>query len=93
MHENKFAAENYSGVAGIVSQNVELGRELTIEKRKALGLGKNRYANMLKAPIDIQAHDIKSQNKVSDTCAECPGVVNANYWLGGARIKLWGYNY
>ena len=47
---------------------------------------------MLKAPIDIQAHDIKSQKKVGDTCVDCPGVVHANYWLGGVRINLWGYN-
>ena len=65
---------------------------MTIEKRKALGLGKNRDANMLKAPIDIQANDIKSRNKVGDTCADCPGVVHANDWLGGVRINLWGYN-
>ena len=56
----EFSAKNYSGVAGTVSQNVELRQELTIEKRKALGLRKNRYSNIPKAPIDIQAHNIKS---------------------------------
>ena len=66
---------------------------MTIEKRKALGLGKNRDSNMLKSPIDIQAHDIKSQKKVGDTCADCPGVVHATNWLWGVRINLWGYNY
>ena len=93
MHEKNFAAKQYSGVAGTVSQNVELRRELTIGKRKALGPGKKRYANMLKEPIYIQAHDIKSLKKVGDTCADCSGVVHANDWLGGARINLWGYNY
>ena len=92
MHENNFAAKSYSLVAGTVSHNVELSLELTIEKRKALGLGNNRDANILKAPIDIQAHDIKSLKKVDDTCVDCPGVVHANDWLRGMRINLWGYN-
>ena len=47
---------------------------------------------MLKAPIDIQAHDIKYRKKVGDTCAEYPGFFHANDWLGGVRINLWGYN-
>ena len=66
---------------------------MTIEKRKTLGLGKNRDYNMLKAPIDIQDNEIKYRKKVGDTCAEFPGVVHANNWLGGVRINLWGYNY
>ena len=93
MHEKNFDAKNYSGVAGTVIQNVELRRELTIDKRKALGIGNNRDSNMLKAPTDIQDHAIKYRNKVGDTCAECPDVVHANYWIGVVRIKLWGYNY
>ena len=48
---------------------------------------------MLKAIIDIQAQDTKSQNKVGDTYADCPGFVHDNNWLGGARINFWGYNY
>ena len=57
-----------------------------------MGLVKNRDAKILKAPIDVQAHNIKYQKKVGDTCADCPGVVHANNWLGGVRINLWGYN-
>ena len=87
-----FLKTKYSGVTGTVRQNVELRRELIIEKRKALGIGKNRDANMLKAPIDIQGHDIKSKKKVGDAFADCPGFVSDNDWLGVARINLWGYN-
>ena len=62
-----------------MSRNVELRQELTIEKRKKLELGKNIYSNMLKVPIDIQDQDIKYRKKVGDTCADCPGLVHANY--------------
>ena len=48
---------------------------------------------MLKAPINIQAHEIKYQKKVGDTCADFPGIVHAKYWLGVTKINLWGYNY